>query len=161
MVLSPSPWHALGAAAALLCAAAAPARAEDAPPPPPKENPLELRGSVRLRFEAIDDQARAGFNRSDALFNARTILTADWHPDPQVHLVAELWDSRAYGGNTGSPVSTGEVNTLEPAQAYLAVSLPGAFGRGTRLDIQAGRFLLALGSRRLIAADDYRNTTNS
>lgn len=147
-------------AAALLAAAGA-ARAEDPPPPPPKENPLELRGTIRLRYEAIEDQARAGFNRSDALFNARTILTADWHPDPQVHLVAELWDSRAHGGNTGTPISTGEVNTLEPAQAYAAVSLPGALGKGTKLDIQAGRFLLALGSRRLIAADEYRNTTTS
>lgn len=141
--------------------AAAPARAEDPPPPPPKENPLELRGSLRARYEAIADQPRAGFNRDDELVSFRTILTADWHPDPQLHLVAELWDSRAYGGNRGTPVSTGEVNALEPAQLYAALALPGALGKGTKLDIQAGRFLLALGSRRLIAADEYRNTTNS
>lgn len=154
-------WRPLGIALLLLFLAATPARAEDPLPPPPKEKPLELRGAIRLRYEAIDEQPRAGFNRSDALFTSRTILTADYHPDPQVHLVAELWDSRPYGGNAGSPVSTGEVNTLEPAQMYVAVSLPGALGKGTRLNIQAGRFLLALGSRRLVAADDYRNTTNS
>jgi hypothetical protein len=35
-----------------------------------------------------------------------------------------------------------------------------AFGTGTKLGLQAGRFTLNLGSRRLVAADDYRNTTN-
>ena len=136
------------------------ARAEDPQPQPPKENPLELRGAFRVRYEAIDDQARPGFNRSDELINLRTILTADWHPDPQVHLVAELWDSRVYGGDRGTPVSISEVNTLEPTQVYVAVALPGALGKGTKLDLQAGRFMLNIGSRRLVAADDYRNTTN-
>jgi hypothetical protein len=138
-----------------------PARAEDPPPRPPKDAPLELSASLRARFETIDGQARTGFNSSDDLFSFRTILTADYHFDPDVHAVAELWDSRAYGGNRGSPISTGEVNALEPAQTYLGIALPGALGRGTKVDLQVGRFLLALGSRRLVAADDYRNTTNS
>ncbi|MDZ4131480.1 MAG: alginate export family protein, partial [Hydrogenophaga sp.] len=72
-----------------------------------------------------------------------------------------LWDSRAYGGNRDTPISTGEVNTLEPAQAFIGVALPGLLGEGSKIDLQAGRFLLALGSRRLVAADEYRNTTNS
>ncbi|WP_017665448.1 alginate export family protein [Porphyrobacter sp. AAP82] len=155
----------LSRSAALALAAAlsmpAPVRAEDPPPRPPKQQPLELGASVRARFEAIDGQARAGFNSADELASFRTILTADYHITPEVHVVAELWDSRAYGGNRGTPVSTGEVNTLEPAQAYLGVALPGALGTGTKVDLQAGRFLLALGSRRLVAADEYRNTTNS
>lgn len=146
-------------AAALLAAASA--HAEDPPPRPPKDEALELSASVRARFETIDGQARAGFNSSDDLFSFRTILTADYHITPDVHVMGELWDSRAYNGNQGTPVSTGEVNTLEPAQAYLGVTLPGALGKGTKVDLQAGRFLLALGSRRLVAADDYRNTTNS
>lgn len=140
---------------------AAQASAEDPPPRPPKQKPLELSGSTRARYEAIGGQARAGFNSSDELVSFRTILTADYHITPQVHVVAELWDSRAYGGNSGTPVSTGEVNTLEPAQAYLGVTLPGLLGKGTKVDLQAGRFLVALGSRRLVAADEYRNTTNS
>lgn len=152
-----------GATVALAYAilATAPARAEDPPPRPPKDEALELSATVRARFETIDGQARTGFNSSDDLFSFRTILTADYHVTPDVHVVGELWDSRAYNGNRGTPVSTGEVNTLEPAQAYIGVTLPGALGKGTKLDLQAGRFLLALGSRRLVAADDYRNTTNS
>jgi len=144
--------------AGLLCTSQA--IAEDAPPAP-SENQLKLSGAVRVRYEAIDGQARAGFNSSDQLLNFRTILTADYQADPQVHFVAELWDSRVYGADRGTPISTGEVNTLEPAQIYVAVALPGALGKGSKMEVQAGRFLLNLGSRRLVAADDYRNTTSS
>jgi hypothetical protein len=42
----------------------------------------------------------------------------------------------------------------------VAVDMAGAFGRGTSLSLQGGRFMLSIGSRRLVAADDYRNTTN-
>jgi hypothetical protein len=38
--------------------------------------------------------------------------------------------------------------------------VPEAFGPGSKLGFQAGRFTLNLGSRRLVAADDYRNTTS-
>ncbi|WP_254503034.1 alginate export family protein, partial [Salmonella enterica] len=72
----------------------------------------------------------------------------------------ELFDSRVWGDNSGTPVTTNEVNTLEPVQAYVAAGLDGALGRGTKLTLTAGRMTLNLGSRRLVAADDYRNTTN-
>lgn len=148
----------LAALGSFLCASQA--RAEDVPPAL-SENPLKLSGAVRVRYESIDGQARTGFNSSDQLLNFRTILTAEYQPDPQVRLVVELWDSRVYGANRGTPISTGEVNTLEPAQLYVAVGLPDALGKGSKLDLQAGRFLLNVGSRRLVAADDYRNTTAS
>jgi len=155
------PWLCTPLALATAMIFSPPVHAEQPPPRPPKDRQLDLSATLRARYEVIDGQARAGFDRSDELVSFRTILTADYHPDPQLHLVAELWDSRAYGGNRGTPVSTGEVNTLEPAQLYVGVALPGPLGKGSKIDLQAGRFLLALGSRRLIAADEYRNTTNS
>lgn len=109
----------------------------------------------------IDGQARAGFNTSDALLNLRTIATADYAVDPHLRVVTEQWDSRVYGANRGTPVSTNEVNTFELPQAFVALTLPEAIGKGSSVSAQAGRFLLNLGSRRLVAADDYRNTTNS
>ena len=124
-----------------------------------QDHAFDLSGTVRLRYEAIDDQARAGFNRSDDLFNIRTTLLATWHSGP-VRIAAELWDSRVYGGDTGTPITTGEVNTLEPVQAYAAVDIANPIGANSKLMVQAGRFLLNLGARRLVAADDYRNTTN-
>jgi hypothetical protein len=57
-------------------------------------------------------------------------------------------------------LTTGEVNTLEPVQLYLAADIDRPLGERSRLSMQARRFTLNLGSRRLVAADDYRNTTN-
>lgn len=126
--------------------------------PPPAEG-LSFAASERVRYEAIDGQARVGFNQSDQLVNFRTTLLARYQHGP-VSVVGELWDSRVYGGNRRSSVTTGEVNTLEPVQAYVQLDLGAALGRGSKLKLQAGRFMVNLGSRRLIAADDYRNTTN-
>jgi hypothetical protein len=123
------------------------------------EDGLTVSGSSRFRYELIEGQPRAGFNTSDDLLNIRTIFGVGYRAG-NLHLRAEIYDSRAYGGNAGTPISTNEVNTLEPVQAYIAYEVPGAFGAQTKLALQAGRFMLNLGSRRLVAADDYRNTTN-
>jgi hypothetical protein len=124
------------------------------------EDALKLSGSVRLRYEGIDGQPRAGFDDADSLFNIRTTLLAELDLSP-VTAVVEVYDSRAYGADPGTPLSTGEVNAVEPVQAYLAFDLGDAVAKGTKLKLLAGRSMLNLGSRRLIAADDYRNTTNS
>lgn len=136
-------------ALALLMASAA-AHAEDG---------LTVGGSSRVRYESIEGQPRTGFNPSDDLLSLRSTLAIDYRDGP-LHLGAEIWDSRAYAGNAGTPITTNEVNALEPVQAYLAYDIAHAFGKGTKLALQAGRFTLNLGSRRLVAADDYRNTTN-
>lgn len=120
---------------------------------------LSVSGSVRLRYEEIEGQARAGFNRDDSLFNLRTQLLAEYQSNA-FRLGAELFDSRAYGADPGTPISTNEINALELVQAYVAGEIGEPFGKGTKLGVMAGRFTLNLGSRRLVAADDYRNTTN-
>jgi hypothetical protein len=123
------------------------------------EDGLTLNSNTRLRYETIQGQPRTGFNESDDLFNIRTIISGEYRTG-ELRLGAELYDSRVYGGNAGTPVTTGEVNTLELVQAYVGYDAADAFGAGTKLGLQAGRFTLNLGSRRLVAADDYRNTTN-
>lgn len=123
------------------------------------EDGLTLSGNTRIRYETIDGQPRSGFNESDDLLNIRTILTGEYRSGP-LRLGAELYDSRVYGGDAGTPVTTNEVNTIELVQAYIGYDMPDAFGTGTKFGLQAGRFTLNLGSRRLVAADDYRNTTN-
>ncbi|WP_372859723.1 alginate export family protein [Sphingobium lactosutens] len=136
---------------ALLFACVSPALAQ--------EDGFTLSGNVRIRYEALDGQARAGLDDRIDLTSLRTILAADYRAGP-IHLGAELWDSRAWGGHPGEGIGTGEVNTLEPVQAYVAADLGPLLGRGSKTSVQIGRFLLNLGSRRLVAADDYRNTTN-
>lgn len=123
------------------------------------EDGLTLSANTRLRYETIEGQPRVGFHESDDLFNIRTIVTGEYRTG-RLRLGAELYDSRVYGGDAGTPITTGEVNTLELVQAYVGFEVPDAFGPGTKLGLQAGRFTLNLGSRRLVAADDYRNTTN-
>lgn len=120
---------------------------------------LSLSGNVRIRYEALEGQARAGLDDSIDLVSLRTVLTADYRAGP-IRLGAELWDSRVWGGQRGEGIGTGEVNTLEPVQAFIAADLGPLLGRGSKASVQLGRFMLNLGSRRLIAADDYRNTTN-
>jgi hypothetical protein len=129
------------------------AYAADAPPP------FKLSGSVRLRYEAIEGQARAGFDSSDTLTNIRTQILAEYDADT-IRLGAELFDSRVYGADPGTPVTTNEVNAVELVQAYIATDIANPLGGGTKLSLMAGRFTLNLGSRRLVAADDYRNTTS-
>nr|WP_278254262.1 alginate export family protein [Sphingobium sp. BYY-5] len=123
------------------------------------EDGLSLSGNVRIRYEALDGQARAGLDDRIDLASLRTVIAADYRHGP-IHLGAELWDSRAWGGKPGEGIGTGEVNTLEPVQAYVAADLGSVLGRDSKTAVQLGRFLLNLGSRRLVAADDYRNTTN-
>lgn len=160
------------AAAAILCLAppawaqAAPGGGKQASAAGGRESPtavggdgLSFSGSARLRVEAIDGQARTGFNRSDELLNLRTTVMAQYRAGP-VRLVGELWDSRVYGDKNGTPVSTGEVNALELVQAFAEATAPGLLGQGSTATVAAGRFVMNLGSRRLVAADDYRNTTS-
>lgn len=125
----------------------------------PAQAQLAVHGSSRLRYEAIAGQPRAGFDDRDGLVNLRTIVGAGYGLGP-IRLEGEVWDSRAWGADRGTPLSTGEVDALEPVQLNLSGEIVGPFGRGSRLKLRGGRMLLDLGSRRLVAADDYRNTTS-
>lgn len=119
---------------------------------------LTVSGSVRLRYEVIDGQPRPGFTDRDDLISLRTTLFGEYR-EGQVRVGAELFDSRVFEDDTGSPAGTNEVNTVELVQAYVAADFDSPFAEG-KASVQAGRFTLNLGSRRLVAADDFRNTTN-
>lgn len=142
--------HVLTAAgsAALLAALAPAAQAAE---------PLKFSGSVRGRYEIIEDTARAVPLPDEQVLNLRSILTAEYDAGA-LRFVGELWDSRVYGAETGSVISANEVNVFEPVQAYVAADF-AAFG-GAHTSLKAGRFVMDVGSRRLVANDDYRNTTN-
>jgi hypothetical protein len=120
---------------------------------------LSVSGNMRLRYELIDGQARAGFDSADDLFNIRTQIAADYRGNA-FRISAELFDSRAYGADPGTPISTNEVNALELVQLSVGYDFAAPFGKESKATVTAGRMMLNLGSRRLVAADDYRNTTN-
>ena len=112
-----------------------------------------------MRKKPLDGQYRAGYDSFDDLLSLRTTLLAEWKHD-HWRFGAELYDSRAYDTDPGSVLTTGEVNALEPVQAYVAYDFRDPFGKGSAATVQAGRYSMNLGSRRLVAADDYRNSTN-
>lgn len=155
----------IAAVTAALVACQTPAGAEEASPPTLQAaigNPdnLKVSGSIRVRYEALDGQFRPGFDARDDLWSIRSTLFAEWNDGP-IRIGGEIFDSRAYDTDAGSVLTTGEVNALELVQAYVGADVAEPFGKGSRLSLQAGRFTMNLGSRRLVAADDYRNTTNS
>lgn len=121
---------------------------------------FKLSAAVRLRYETLDGQPRAGLRSSEDLWSLRTIVTAEYRTGP-LRIGAEMYDSRAFGIQPGGAVGTNEVNALELAQAYVGLDLRDALGKGSKSSLQAGRMTLNIASRRLIAADDYRNTVNS
>jgi hypothetical protein len=156
-------------AATLIAAAgfALPAAANAKPGDPPTlqdaiGNPsdFKLSGNVRLRYETLDGQARAGLRESEDLVSLRTVVTAEYKTG-RVKIMAEVHDSRAFGIEPGGGVGTNEVNTVELVQGNIAFDLADAFGKGSKTSVQAGRMALNIASRRLIASDDYRNTLNS
>ncbi len=124
---------------------------------------LALTGSLRVRQELLDGQYRPGLDAHDDLFSMRTTLQAEWTHGPW-RIGGELYDSRVYGTEPGRALTPSEVNTLEPVQVYVAWDGRDVLGKDSTMTLQAGRFAMNLGSRRLVSASNigsFGNTTTS
>jgi hypothetical protein len=121
---------------------------------------LRISASIRARYAALHDQFRPGLDRNDDLVTIRTDVFAEYDTGP-IRIGGELADSRAYFGDPGSSIGTGEVNALEPIQAYVGADFGPALGNGTSTSLDAGRFVLDFGSRRLVARNEFPNTTTA
>lgn len=118
---------------------------------------LKLSGGVRARYEALQGQFRPGLPDGDEIVVLRSSLVADWSRGGW-RLLGELSDSRAYLTGDDGVLTIAEVNAFEPVQAYVAREFRAPAGAGSSATLQLGRFTLNLGSRRLVASDEYRNT---
>ena len=118
-----------------------------------EDGELDVRFELRARVEAIDGQFRPNTSPDDIALLLRSDLFAEYDAGP-LRIGGELLDSRAYFQRRGSSIGTTEVNALEPIQAYVATDL------SPHARVQAGRFTLDLGSRRLLARNAFRNTIN-
>lgn len=121
---------------------------------------LEVSGSIRVRYEALANQFRPGLDENDDIVSVQTRLFAQYDTGP-IRIGGEIIDSRVYAADAGSSVGTGEVNALELVQAYIGADFGDAFGEGSAANLDAGRFVLNLGSRRLAGRNNFRNTTNA
>jgi len=124
------------------------------------EPSFQYAGSIRARYEALSGQSRAGFKANDQLMSFRTILGGEYDAG-LLRVGGELTDSRVYLADRDSAVSSNDVNALEPTQLYVGLDLDEPFGTGSALGLEAGRFGMNVGSRRLISNDDYRNARSS
>jgi len=118
---------------------------------------LRVSGSVRIRQEELDGQFRPGFDNHDDVFVMRSNLAVEYDAGTW-RFGGEVFDSRAYDTDPGSALTANDVDTFEPVQAYVAADFAEPFGKGSSVAVQAGRFTMNVGSRRLIASDDFRNT---
>ncbi len=121
---------------------------------------LVLRGSLRARVESIGGQFRPSAPDSDSLLSTRLILFGEYDLGP-IRFGGELRDARGYGQKHASTAGVGEVNALEPLQAYARLDLDGAAGEGSTGGLTAGRFTMEVGSGRLVGRPDFSNSVNS
>jgi hypothetical protein len=118
---------------------------------------LDLSGTQRTRYEALDPQFRVGPSGSDQMLALRTTLRVEAKFEA-FSLVGELMDSRQELADARSPIDTTMVNAIELLQAYGAMRFDGY--ADSRNELRLGRQTLDIGSRRLVARNDFRNTTN-
>ena len=90
---------------------------------------FKISGSIRLRYEATDNQFRPSVDKSGDDFMIRSTLAAEYDAGP-MKLGGELWDSRAYSLDPKSPIGTSDVDAVELVQAYVGLSAGDALGAG-------------------------------
>ena len=122
---------------------------------------LDIGMAQRIRYEALTNNFRVGqaTNINGFLLRTRLRLGVDWKI---IRFFIE-------GQNSADLENQSAASTLNPSlasgdrllQAFVAVKLENVFHTGLRTDLHLGRFTLDFGSRRFIARNEFRNTTNS
>lgn len=123
---------------------------------------LKLSGMQRTRFESLDGQFRAAptLDASDHLWALRTTLRAD-ATLRSFNATAELWDARQFAADEGSFVDPTIVNSAELVQLFVGFGSNDVLVAGDKASVIFGRHTMDLGSRRLVARPEFRNTANT
>jgi hypothetical protein len=121
---------------------------------------FSLSGTYRLRYETLNHPYRAGATGSDEILVGQLLLNARFTLH-NFYADIELEDARQALADSGTALGTDSVNTLEPLQALVGMRFDDVLSRGARLDVSAGRMTINLGSRRLVARNNFRNTINA
>ncbi|MDP5053378.1 MAG: alginate export family protein [Congregibacter sp.] len=115
-------------------------------------------GMVRLRTEYLKDSFRLVAPEHDHQQFARSELDLRYRA-PGWSFQLEVQDSRAWGAKRLSPVGTDDVNSLEPIN--LKFSRQWQLRPDTETSLSVGRMTMDYGSRRLLARNNFRNTSNA
>jgi hypothetical protein len=118
---------------------------------------FSLSVNQRIRYEYLDEQFGTGPTGSGRAIELRTLIHGEVRPIEGWTLGAELQDSRAYATH-GQVLGTTDVNAVEILRAYVQFRRDDVLGG--KLRVSGGRITMNLGSRRLAARNQYRNTIN-
>jgi hypothetical protein len=127
---------------------------------------LELGLDYRLRYEYRDDDLRRPLaNGLDDPLLLRTRLYAGLQlPDTPLKFVVEIEDARR--NHSRFARDDRDVNEVEPIQAFAELQWPALLGEDARgnarpLRLRGGRLAFELLDRRLVARNEWRNTSNN
>jgi hypothetical protein len=121
---------------------------------------LDISGTHRTRYEALDGQFRADGWGGDQMMAFRTTLRLELKLE-RFSLVGEMMDSRQELADTGSPIDNTMVNAADLLQGYVALRFNGPFGGDSRSEIRLGRQTMDIGGRRFVARSDFGNAPNA
>jgi hypothetical protein len=127
---------------------------------------IDLGLENRTRFESYDHPWRAsqvmGDGRTDPQIALRSRLRFGLGGNGPFRLLFEGQDARAYlnkdPGDFRDNTTVNEFDVLQPFGSFTANNV---FGSGWRTDVHVGRMTMDFGHRRLIARNDFRNTSNA
>lgn len=127
---------------------------------------IDLGLEQRTRFESVDHPWRAnqviGNGRTDDQIAMRSRIRFGLGGDGPVRFLFEGQDSRSFlNRDRGDFRDTTTVNEFDILQLLGSLTVNNVLGTGLRTDVHFGRMTMDFGRRRLIARNDFRNTTNS
>lgn len=121
---------------------------------------LDLALEQRTRFEYLDEPFRPGEADTQSQYPQRTRLRLGVDAPAGFRFLAELQDSRTWGEGPDE-FTGGTIDKLSFAQLFASWTGRDVLGSGQRVDLHLGRMSLDVGSRRLVARNGFRNTTNA
>jgi hypothetical protein len=127
---------------------------------------IDLSLEQRTRFESVDHPWRTsqaiGNGRTDSQFALRSRIRFGLGGDGPLRFLFEGQDSRSFMDNArGDFRDTTTVNEFDILQLLGSLTLNNVMGTGLRTDFHFGRMTMDFGRRRLIARNDFRNTSNA
>ena len=121
---------------------------------------IDLGLENRTRFETLDHPFRRIQSGTGPQVLLRTRVRLGLNLSA-VGFLFEGQDSRTYLHDTGDFVNNLTVNQVDILQLLGSLSLRNVTGTGLRTDLHFGRLTMDFGKRRLIAKNNFRNTTNA
>ncbi|MGZ9145395.1 MAG: alginate export family protein [Nitrospira sp.] len=127
---------------------------------------IDLGLENRTRFESYDHPWRTsqaiGNGQTDPQILLRSRFRFGLGGNGPVRFLFEGQDGRAFlNRDPGDFRDNTTVNELDILQVLGSLTVNNVFGSGLRTDVHVGRMTMDFGRRRLIARNDFRNTSNA